>query len=152
MTVADGYDPASGLRAATEFGRSDTKFARFALPYRIAISMLTTKVRILKQEFGRRDGYCPIEVVSSRVKTLHSVVAKARHVRCPLTADDIRTNILDIAGVRVTWSPIGHVPDRSPAQRATARHCDRGRRLHRQAETQRLKGFAHDRRNPCSSE
>ena len=99
MTVGDVYDLAPGLPATTEFGRSDTEFA---LPYQIAISMLTTKVRILKQEFTRRDGYCPIEAVSSRVKTRDSIVAKAQRVCCPLTADDIRTNILDIAGVRIT--------------------------------------------------
>jgi putative GTP pyrophosphokinase len=64
--------------------------------------MLTTKVRILKQEFTRRDGYCPIEAVSSRVKTHDSIVAKAQRLCCPLTVDDIRTNILDIAGVRIT--------------------------------------------------
>ena len=104
--MGDVYALAPGLPATTEFGRSDTKFARFALPYQIAISMLITKVRILKQEFTRRDGYCPIEVVSSRVKTHDSIAAKAQRVCCPLTADAIRTNILDIAGVRITCSRV----------------------------------------------
>ena len=45
MTVGDVYDLAPGLPATTEFGRSDTEFARFALPYQIAISMLTTNGR-----------------------------------------------------------------------------------------------------------
>jgi putative GTP pyrophosphokinase len=99
VTVGDVYDLAPGLPSTTEFGGSDTEFA---LPYQIAISMLTTKVRILKQEFTRRDGYCPVEAVSSRVKTHDSIVAKAQRLCCPLTADDIRTNILDVAGVRIT--------------------------------------------------
>jgi putative GTP pyrophosphokinase len=99
VTVGDVYDLAPGLPATTQFGRSNTEFA---LPYQIAISMLTTKVRILKQEFTRRDGYCPVEAVSSRVKTHDSIVAKAQRLCCPLTADDIRTNILDVAGVRIT--------------------------------------------------
>jgi putative GTP pyrophosphokinase len=68
--------------------------------------MLTTKVRILKREFTRRDGYCPVEAVSSRIKTHDSIVAKAQRICCPLTADDIRTNILDIAGVRLTCGRI----------------------------------------------
>ena len=38
------------LPATAEVGRSDTEFARFALPYQIAISMLTTKVSILKEK------------------------------------------------------------------------------------------------------
>jgi len=99
VTRGDVYELAPGLPATTKFGGPDTEFA---LPYRIAISMLTTKVRILKQEFTRREGYCPIEAVSSRIKTHDSVVAKAQRVCCPLTAADIRTNILDVAGVRIT--------------------------------------------------
>jgi putative GTP pyrophosphokinase len=99
VTVDDVYDMAPELLAKTEFGRSDTEFA---LRYQIAISMLTTKVRTLKQEFIRRDGYCPIEAVSSRIKTHDSIVAKAQRLCCPLTADEIRANILDIAGVRIT--------------------------------------------------
>lgn len=99
MTLSDVYELAPGLPATTKFGGPDTEFA---LPYQIAISMLTTKVRTLKQEFARGEGYCPIEAVSSRIKTHDSIVAKAQHLCCPLTADDIRTNILDIAGVRIT--------------------------------------------------
>jgi putative GTP pyrophosphokinase len=99
VTVDDVYDLAAGLPATTELGCSDNEFG---LPYEIAISMLTAKVRILKQEFTRRDGCCPIEAVSSRVKTHDSIAAKAKRVCYPLTADDIRTHILDIAGVRVT--------------------------------------------------
>lgn len=101
MTVGDVYDLAPGLPATEEVGRSGTEFVRFALPYQIASSMLTTTVRVLKAEFADRDGYGPIAVVSSRVKTLDSIRRKAQRIRCPLTVDDIRTNILDIAGVRV---------------------------------------------------
>jgi putative GTP pyrophosphokinase len=102
VTVGDVYDLAPGLPATADVGRSTTEFARFALPYRIAISMLTTKVSMLKENLTDRDGYCPIAVVSSRVKTLDSIRRKAQRIGCPLTVDDIRTNILDIAGVRVT--------------------------------------------------
>jgi putative GTP pyrophosphokinase len=102
MSVGDVYGLARGLPATTEFGRSDTEFARFVLPYRIAISMMTTKVGILTEEFTHGNDHCPIEGVSSRVKTLDGIVAKARRLCCPITADDIRRSILDIAGVRIT--------------------------------------------------
>ena len=102
MTVGDIHDMALGLPAAVEVGPSSSEFARFALPYRIAISMLTTKVSMIKDNLTDRDGYCPIAVVSSRVKTLDSIRRKAQRIRCPFTVDDIRINILDIAGVRVT--------------------------------------------------
>jgi putative GTP pyrophosphokinase len=99
VTLGDVYELAPGLPATTKFGGPDTEFA---LPYQVAISKLTNKFRILKQDFTRGEGYCPIEAVSSRIKTHESIVAKAQRVCCPLTADDIRTNILDIAGVRIT--------------------------------------------------
>ena len=87
MTVGGVYDLAPGSAATAEVGRSDTEFARFALPYRIAVSMLTTKVSILKEKFTDRDGYCPIAAVSSRVKTLDSIRRKAQRIRCPLAVD-----------------------------------------------------------------
>jgi len=106
VTVGDVYDLAPGSAATAEVGRSDTEFARFALPYRVAISMLTTKVSMLKEKVTDGDGCCPIAVVSSRAKTLDSIRRKAQRIRCPLTVDDVRTNILDIAGVRVTCGGI----------------------------------------------
>ena len=106
MTVGDVYDLVPGFPATADVGRSDTEFARFALPYQIAISMLTTKVSILKEDLTDRDGYCPIAAVSSRVKTLDSIRRKAQRICCPLSVDDIRTHILDIAGVRVTCGVI----------------------------------------------
>ena len=36
------------------------------------------------------------------MKTFDSILGKAQRIGCPLTVDDIGTNILDIAGVRVT--------------------------------------------------
>jgi Region found in RelA / SpoT proteins len=115
MTLGDVYELAHGFPATTKFGGSD---AEFALPYQIAISMLTTKVRILEQEFTGRERYGPVDAISSRIKTHDSIVAKAQRVCCPLTADDIRTNILDIAGVRITC---GRVSD---AYRIAARISD----------------------------
>ena len=46
----------------------------------------------------------PIEQVSSRVKSVDRIVAKARRVGCPLTPEWMRRTILDIAGVRVVFS------------------------------------------------
>jgi putative GTP pyrophosphokinase len=89
-----------------ELERRDTAFSRFALPYRIAIATLTMEVSRLKQEFTRRGGARPILAVSARIKTHDSIVTKARRLSCPLTADDIRTNILDVAGLRITCTRI----------------------------------------------
>ena len=106
MTVSDVCQHPPGLPAATTFGRSAAEFTRFVLPYQLAISVLTTKLAILKQDFIGTGRSCPIEHVSWRVKRLDRIVGKAQRLRCPLTADHVRHNIRDIAGVRITCGVI----------------------------------------------
>jgi putative GTP pyrophosphokinase len=109
MTVNDVCQRPTGLPAATTFGRSAAEFTRFVLPYQLAISVLTTKLAILKQEFIDLGRSCPIEHVSSRVKSLDRIVGKAQRLRCPLTGEHMRRNILGIAGVRITCGVISDV-------------------------------------------
>ncbi|AWK76020.1 hypothetical protein CBI38_31020 (plasmid) [Rhodococcus oxybenzonivorans] len=100
MTVDSMCGP--DLPMTTQFELFGPGFAEFVLPYQCAIATLTTKVHILRQGFTHLDRHCPIEHVSARVKSPDSVMAKAQRLRCPLTAADIRQNIRDIAGVRIT--------------------------------------------------
>jgi len=100
--IVDGAHSVVGDLSQTEFTPAHTDFARFLLPYQCATSALTSKVNILKRELTHADHYCPIRAVTSRVKSPNSILGKAARIGCPLTADDIGTNVLDIAGVRVT--------------------------------------------------
>ena len=77
---------------------------RFLLSYRFGIEEMMTKVNILKDEFQYIHAYNPIEHVSSRMKSPEGIVKKALRKGCPLTTDDIRAQIFDIAGIRVTCS------------------------------------------------
>ncbi|MBM4533654.1 GTP pyrophosphokinase family protein [Rhodococcus hoagii] len=81
-----------------------TDFSRFMMAYRFGITQLLTKVNILKDEFTHINLYSPIEHVTSRLKTPESIIRKANRIGCPLTLDDVREQILDIAGVRITCS------------------------------------------------
>lgn len=101
MTV-DGAHSVVGELLQTEFRPMRTDFTQFLLRYQCGISALTTKVNILKAELSDDDHCSPIQHVTSRVKSPDSILGKAARIGCPLTFDDIRTNILDIAGVRVT--------------------------------------------------
>ncbi len=74
------------------------------MTYRFGITQLLTKVNILKDEFTHINLYSPIEHVTSRLKTPESIIRKANRIGCPLTLDDVREQILDIAGVRITCS------------------------------------------------
>jgi putative GTP pyrophosphokinase len=78
--------------------------SRFFMLYRFAIYEVTTKINILREEFGLVHDYNPIETVSSRLKSADRILAKAHRIGCGLSVDEIRANIRDIAGVRVTCS------------------------------------------------
>lgn len=106
MTVEDVRHWAPGYRPRRPSGARRRRTARFLLPYQFAISSLTARLSILKQEFARLDRHCPVGHISSRVKILDRIVAKATRLRCPLTAEHIRHTIRDVAGVRVTSAVI----------------------------------------------
>ncbi len=103
MTV-EGAHSVVGDLSQTGFTPVGTDFARFVTPYRAGISALTAKINILKGELSHVDRCCPIQYVTSRVKSHASILEKAARIGCPPTQEDVRDNILDIAGVRVICS------------------------------------------------
>lgn len=88
----------------TTMGELRHHLSRFMASYQFAMQEVETKVTILQQEFQLLHQYNPIEHVSCRLKTLQSVIAKARRQGCAPTTEDIRREIRDIAGVRVVCS------------------------------------------------
>jgi len=87
-----------------DLARSWPDASRFIMIYRFALYEVTTKINILREEFGLVHDYNPIERVDSRLKSAERIVAKARQRGCRLTVDEVRANVRDIAGVRVTCS------------------------------------------------
>lgn len=75
---------------------------RFMMSYKFAIDETMTKLNILKEELNHDRGYNPIEHISHRLKSPESILAKARRQGHGLSLDEIRDNIRDIAGIRVT--------------------------------------------------
>ncbi|GAB3747236.1 GTP pyrophosphokinase family protein [Nocardiopsis nanhaiensis] len=78
--------------------------ARFLMSYKFAIDTVMAKVNILNEEFRYTNDHNPIEHVSSRLKSVESIMEKARRRGVPLDLNEIRGSILDIAGIRVTCS------------------------------------------------
>ncbi|WP_084073319.1 GTP pyrophosphokinase family protein [Demequina sp. NBRC 110052] len=78
--------------------------ARLILPYKFGMQEITTKVEILREEFELLHDYNPIDHVSSRLKSLESVVDKVSRKGGVATAEWIRASVTDIAGVRVVCS------------------------------------------------
>ncbi|MGO1592206.1 MAG: GTP pyrophosphokinase [Ancrocorticia sp.] len=81
-----------------------TKMRHLLMTREFGLQEILTKIDILRSEFQYGHNYNPIEHVSSRVKSLDSIVDKARRKGIPFTAEDIGANLLDIAGIRLTCS------------------------------------------------
>ncbi|WP_083450428.1 GTP pyrophosphokinase [Luteipulveratus mongoliensis] len=92
-----------------EFRELRDEFTRFMLCYQFGIDEVTTKIKILQQEFTHIHAYNPIEHVSSRLKTPEGVLAKAQRRGVSPDLDSVRSEITDIAGVRVTCAFVSDV-------------------------------------------
>lgn len=80
----------------------------FLMPYKFALSAVQMKIENLKEELTHRMGDCPIEHVTSRLKSLDRLAEKAQRRGCR-TLDDIREKVWDVAGIRVVCSFITDV-------------------------------------------
>lgn len=75
-----------------------------SLEYGAAIREMETKLGILSDDFEKKYSYMPIHHVHSRLKTMESIVEKALRygIDDPINnLDQVRREIMDIAGVRV---------------------------------------------------
>ncbi|PXA81753.1 GTP pyrophosphokinase [Auritidibacter sp. NML120779] len=70
--------------------------------YTFVLREVETKLSVLRDEFAQLHDYSPIEHISTRVKSMDSLLAKASRKGIPFQPDEIRRSITDIAGARVT--------------------------------------------------
>ncbi|NHI15707.1 GTP pyrophosphokinase [Microbacterium excoecariae] len=77
---------------------------RFLNEYRFGMREIETKLEILRDDFEHQHSHNPIEHLSSRVKSVDSMIEKVQRKGVEPTLDAIRAEILDVAGVRVTCS------------------------------------------------
>lgn len=90
------------------------EMGQFLLHYKFGLDEMLTKVNILREELAFRGTGSPIEHVSSRLKSVDSIRAKAARIGCPLDLESVGAQIVDIAGVRIVCSFIAdayHVLD-----------------------------------------
>ncbi|MBD8869465.1 GTP pyrophosphokinase family protein [Nocardioides sp. MJB4] len=79
------------------------------MQYKFGIDEVATKISILQEEFAHLHSYNPIEHVQSRLKSPESIMEKVARRGCGPTFEEIRSEITDIAGVRVTCSFVSDV-------------------------------------------
>ncbi|GAA1943276.1 GTP pyrophosphokinase family protein [Microbacterium deminutum] len=106
--MASSLDEQQITLSPAELRSARDELQRFLLEYRFGMQEIETKIGILRDEFLHNHDYNPIEHVSSRVKSPDSLVDKVIRKGIDADFESIRTNILDIAGVRVTCS---FIPD-----------------------------------------
>lgn len=68
-------------------------------PYELAVEELTVKFEHIAKEYRIRGEYCPIELVMGRVKTISSILAKAK--KKGISEEEIVDVLEDIAGIRI---------------------------------------------------
>lgn len=102
--MPDGALPDGSGKQLADLRERSREIGEFLLVYKFALDELETKVEILREEMTFRTGTSPIEHVSSRLKTLESIVAKAERRGIPFTPVDLRANLFDIAGLRLVCS------------------------------------------------
>ena len=76
-------------------------------PYELAVDEIVLKVRHIMKEYADQGVYCPIENVLGRVKSISSILAKAKKKNVPI--EEITERIEDIAGIRITRTAVTEV-------------------------------------------
>ncbi|WP_241986781.1 GTP pyrophosphokinase [Cryobacterium fucosi] len=104
MTVSGIDKGIDTARSTAEHRELKTELTRFMMSYKFATDEMMTKINILKEEFSSIHDYSPIEHVNFRLKSPEGILKKAVRKGCPLVLDDIRAQIQDIAGIRITCS------------------------------------------------
>jgi len=77
--------------------------------YDAAIKQITSRLEVLNDEFNTLYDRNPIHHIESRLKSTESVMEKLRRKKLPVTLESARTNINDIAGIRVVCRYIDDV-------------------------------------------
>ncbi|WP_408897772.1 GTP pyrophosphokinase family protein [Nocardioides sp. R1-1] len=102
-TSAPPYEE-SGEESGADPSAFERSLGPFLLNYKFGLDEILTKINILREELVFRGTGNPIEHVSSRLKSVESLLAKAERIGCPLDLDAIGEQITDIAGVRIVCS------------------------------------------------
>ncbi|WP_028563037.1 GTP pyrophosphokinase [Paenibacillus pinihumi] len=84
--------------------RFKNELTRFMMMYKFALDALETRIEILKEEFQLLHDYNPIEHTKYRLKSPESLLKKLYRKGCDFSFASVRTNIKDIAGLRITCS------------------------------------------------
>lgn len=83
------------------FITNQAKFNDLMMQYRCTIREIRTKLEVLNDEFSTEYSRNPISDIKSRIKSPQSIYRKLKKLGYEFTAENIRTKLHDVAGLRV---------------------------------------------------
>lgn len=92
---------ADSLLQADDIFASLSEWQEMMTKYNCAIREIRTKFEVLNDELSIKSNRNPIHAIYSRIKNPRSIVEKLHRKDMDLTLDNVRSEINDIAGVRV---------------------------------------------------
>lgn len=92
------------IRIQAEKLKEAEPFNRLMMEYRFAIMEIETRLKVLNEEFSREYKRNPFESIKSRLKTPESIYEKLERKGYPITVENIREHLTDVAGLRVICS------------------------------------------------
>ncbi|GIP30204.1 GTP pyrophosphokinase YwaC [Paenibacillus sp. J23TS9] len=101
--MPDNANPIEQMKAIQK------QLIRFMMKYKFALQEVETKIEILQEEFQLLHDYNPIEHTKSRLKSPESIMKKLLRKGGAGSLADIKDNIKDIAGIRITCSFISDI-------------------------------------------
>ena len=97
------------LEEAKRLMATAVDYRELMMMYSCAIKEIRTKFEVLNTEYNVRYRRNPINFINARLKSTSSIVQKLESRGLPFTLDSIRTNLYDVAGVRVVCSYIDDI-------------------------------------------
>lgn len=79
-------------------------FLELMMKYSCALKEITTKFEVLNSEFSLFYNRNPVESIKTRLKQPRSIIAKLKKHGTPITVQNIRDTIFDVAGARIICS------------------------------------------------
>lgn len=79
-------------------------FLELMMKYSCALKEITTKFEVLNSEFSLFYNRNPVESIKTRLKQPRSIMAKLKKHGTPITVQNIRDTIFDVAGARIICS------------------------------------------------
>lgn len=104
MIFTKWFEKYGGTMEELLFYDQEEEWNQALLLYKAVLKEVCTKLEILNDEFKLAHQYNPIEHISSRIKSMHSIARKMRLKQKELTVENIIRYINDVAGVRIICS------------------------------------------------